>query len=125
MQGLQQLEYLKPDRDVTWGHKFLQVAAGGKLKVKPCDVKKFAPEPGVYVTFMRPPGCDEEELWQWTPVYLGKASNLGRRCASYLDTARDIFWCDTRPCDELGGDMTCKCKLFGDLADRGYDVGIL
>jgi hypothetical protein len=100
-----------------------------------CDMEEFAPEPGVYVLCARSPGGDEPRLRQWTPMYLGKASeeSVGKRCTSYLDMRSRMFWGDssrrrTRSCAEqqqLGGELTCKCRLFKGLVDRGFDVGIL
>lgn len=101
----------------------VQVAAGGGLITTRPELKKAAPDEGVYVPCVRPPGALP---WEWTPLYIGKAStSIGERCSRYLDTVNGIFCCDTPPAKAHTAGSSCKCAMFKDAADRRFDVAIL
>jgi hypothetical protein len=102
------------ERGLTLDSNFLQVAAGGKLIADKKTLRQFAPYPGVYKVWIRPPGAWEED---WTAWYHGKSDEtVGKRTADYLDVQDNIFSSDKN--------SLCKYQLFQDLAAKGFDVAI-
>lgn len=104
----------------------MQLTAGSKLVVRPCDVKQAANFKGIYILCVKPTAHGEEagpfdaaDLDGWRAFHCEKAStqDIGNRIASYI--VGSTFWGATRPCEQLTDkELSCKCKMAKALLTR-------